>query len=208
GGWGYEKAVEEAKKLMAEAGYPDGEGLDILLMHNVSEGHAKIAQAIQAMWQEAFPKAKITIETQEWKVYLKTIDKDSPLENKPNVYRLGWCADYPDENNWVHEVFSPEEGANEPLLSFDDPEVGDKIKEFSELTKAAKAEQDPEKRKELYKKAEKLLVDDIVAIAPIYYYTRVNVTKPWLDRIFGDPGRLHIWKWKIDWEAKKAAVGG
>jgi oligopeptide transport system substrate-binding protein len=35
----------------------------------------------------------------------------------------------------------------------------------------------------------------------------VAVGKPWLDRVWGDPGRLHIWKWKIDWEAKKAAMG-
>ena len=206
GGWGYEKAVEEAKKLMADAGYPDGEGLDILLMHNVSEGHAKIAQAIQAMWQEAFPKAKFTIETQEWKVYLKTLQKETPVEDMPHVWRLGWCADYPDENNWVHEVFNPEEGANRPRLSFDDPYIGDLIKEFSETTIAAKAEQDVEKRKELYKKAEKLLVDDIVAIAPIYYYTRVGCVKPWLERRWHDTP--HWETWKIDWEAKKAAIGG
>ena len=206
GGWGYDKAVEQAKKWMADAGYPDGEGLDILLMHNVSEGHAKIAQAIQAMWQTAFPKATFTIETQEWKVYLKTISRKTPLEDMPHVWRLGWCADYPDENNWVHEVFNPEQGANRPRLSFDDPYVGDKIKEFSDTTIAAAHTQDPEERKALYKKAEKLLVDDIAAIAPIYYYTRVTVTKPWLKRHWHDTP--HFETWVIDWAAKKAAKGG
>ncbi len=207
GGWGYEKAVAEGKKLLEEAGYPDGEGLDILLMHNVSEGHARIAQAIQAMWKSAYPKINVTIETQEWRVYLKTIDRESPLEDKPNVYRLGWCADYPHANNWIHEVFHPTEGANEPLISEDDPQVGEAVAKFAQLTKQAQVEPDPEKQKELYKEAERLFVDEIVGIAPIYYYTRVAVGKPWLDRVWGDPGRLHIWKWKIDWEAKKAAMG-
>jgi len=56
-------------------------------------------------------------------------------------------------------------------MSADDPYVGDKIAEFDKLTRAAGAEQDPEKRKEMYKQAEKLLVEEIAAMAPIYYYT-------------------------------------
>ena len=51
--------VAEAQQILADAGYPDGEGLDVLLMHNTSEAHAQIAQAVQAMWQEAFPQANI-----------------------------------------------------------------------------------------------------------------------------------------------------
>ncbi|KPL87167.1 peptide ABC transporter substrate-binding protein [Ardenticatena maritima] len=206
GGWGYAKAVEEAKKLLEEAGYPDGSGLDILLMHNVSEGHAKIAQAIQAMWQQAFPQATVTIETQEWRVYLKTIEKDSPLEDKPNVYRLGWCADYPHANNWVHEVFHPEEGSNRPMMSYDDPQVGDLVREFAETTKAAQTAS-PEEQLALYKRAEQLLVDEIAAMAPIYYYTRVAVAKPWLDRVWGEPGRMYLWMWKLDVDARNAAMG-
>jgi len=206
GGWGYERALEEARKLMAEAGYPDGEGLELLLMHNVSEGHSRIAQAIQAMWLEAFPKAKITIETQEWKVYLKTIEKGTPVENVPHIWRLGWCQDYPDENNWVHEVFNPVEGANRPRMSLDDPYVGDLIKRFSDLTIRAQMEQDPEVRKQLYWEAEKLLCDDIAAIAPIYYYTQVTLTKPWLTRHWHDTP--HFETWYIDVEARAAAIGG
>ena len=77
GGWmvedDYEAQVTQAQAWLEEAGYPEGEGLDLLLMHNTSEAHALIAQAIQAMWAEAFPKAAITIENQEWQVYLKTL---------------------------------------------------------------------------------------------------------------------------------------
>ncbi len=206
GGWGYEKAVEEGRKLLEEAGYPDGAGLDILLMHNVSEAHARIAEAIQAMWKSAYPEMNVTIETQEWRVYLKTIDIDSPLEDKPNVYRLGWCADYPHANNWVHEVFNPTEGANEPMLTTDDPQVGDLVAEFDQTTKQAQTASQ-EEQLELYKRAEQLLVDEIAAIAPIYYYTRNGLAKPWLKRVWGDPGRLHIWKWSIDVEARNAAMG-
>jgi len=209
GGTGYEEAVKLAKKWIAEAGYPDGEGLkDIVLMHNVSEGHSKIAQAILSMWKEVFPKADIRIETQEWKVYLKTLKKETPLEEMPHIWRLGWCADYPDENNWVHEVFNCEAGANRARRNCLDPNCT-KVEpsEFDKLTVAAGIEQDPEKRKEMYKKAEKLLVEEEAAIAPIYYYTRVNLFKPYLTYVINPLGLDHIYKWKIDWEAKKAAKG-
>jgi hypothetical protein len=32
--------------------------------------------------------------------------KTTPLEQMPHIYRMGWCNDYPDENNWVHDVFN------------------------------------------------------------------------------------------------------
>ncbi len=196
----YEMGKELAKGWMAEAGYPDGEGLDIILMHNVSEAHARIAQAIQAMWQELFPKAKFTIETQEWKVYLQTLQKETPVEDMPHVYRLGWCADYPDQNNWVHEVFHAEEGANRPRAT---------PSRFEELTKEAQLTTDPEKRKELYKQTEKILIEEEARIAPIYYYTEVVVTKPWVTARYDKAGGNHpIYLWSIDWEAKKAATGG
>jgi len=200
GGWmlDYEQGKELAKKWMAEAGYPDGEGLDIALMHNVSEGLAEIAQAIQGMWREVFPEANFTIESQEWKVYLQTLQKDTPIEEMPHVWRLGWCADYADQNNWVHEVFNAEGGANRPRAT---------STRFEELTKQAKIETDPEKRKELYREAERLLVEEEARIAPLFYYTRVVVNKPWLTRTYQALGGEHLDRWSIDWEAKKAALG-
>ncbi len=105
----------------------------------------------------------------------------------------------------MHEVLNPEQGATRPRLSMDDPYVGDLVKEFSQTTIEAARTADPEKRKELYKKAEKLLVDDIAAIAPIYYYTQVVVTKPWLKRHWHDTP--HFETWVIDWAAQKAAKG-
>lgn len=196
GGTGYAAAVEMGKELLAEAGYPEGAGLDILLMHNVSEGHARIAQAAQAMWQAAYPDMNVTIETQEWLVYLQTIDKDSPLEDQPNVFRLGWCADYPHANNWLYEVFNTEAGANRVRLSTDDPQVGDLVAEYNELTRQAQTASE-EEAVELYRQAEQLLIDDIAAILPIYYYTTVAVTKPHLERLY-EPGNSRFYKWQLN----------
>ena len=194
----YEEGLKLAKEWMAEAGYPDGEGIDLILMHNVSEGHARIAQAIQAMWKEAFPKANFTIETQEWAVYLKTLQKETPLEDMPHVWRLGWCADYPDQNNWVHEVFNANAGADRTRA------VPSK---FEELTEEAAVTADVAKRAELYREAEIILVDEEARIAPIYYYTVNILRKPWLKATYQLIGGQHINLWTLDWAAKKAATG-
>jgi len=208
GGWGYEKAVEQARAWLAEAGYPGGEGFPkVTLMHNTSEGHRRIAEAITAMWREALG-VEVEITDQEWKVYLKTIKKDTPLEDMPHIWRLGWCADYPDQNNWVHEVFNATAGANRLRRNCADPtctEIGET--EFDKLTRAAGIEQDPAKRAEMYKRAEKILVEEEAAMAPIYYYTRVVCTKPWLHRTYSPLGLGHVHLWTIDWEAKKKARG-
>lgn len=195
GGWGYAKAVETGKGLLAEAGYPDGEGLDILLMHNVSEGHARIAQAIQAMWMEAYPGMNVSVETQEWGVYLETLQYTNDINNVPDVFRMGWCGDYPHANNWMHEVFNSEEGANRIRLETDDPLVGALVTEYNETTKAAQVA-DEAAAKGLYKRAEQILIDEIVGIIPIYYYTVVNVTKPELTRTY-DSIKLHLFEWTL-----------
>ena len=203
GGWmvedDYDAQVAQAQAWLEEAGYPEGEGLDLLLMHNTSEGHALIAQAIQAMWAEAFPKAAITIENQEWQVYLKTLLPTAPPDEKPHIFRQGWCADYPDQNNWLNEVYNSNSGQNYASF-FND--------EFDALIEEAAFEADPAKREALYKQAESLFVDEEAAVAPIYYYSFVRLYKPWLTKVVispvsGDP----IAQWRMDWEAKKAATG-
>jgi len=173
----------------------DFNAMDVVLMHNTSEGHARIAAAIQQMWTDTLG-VEVRVENQEWAVYLNTIENESPLEDMPHVWRLGWCADYPDENNWIHEVFNANAGANrlrrEPT-------------EFDEITAQAAKAQDPAEREELYLEAERMLAEDEVAYAPIYHYSIENVTKPWVERNFPPLGGIDIYNWTIDMAAKEAA---
>jgi oligopeptide transport system substrate-binding protein len=181
--------------------------LGVVLMYNTSEGHARIAAAIQQMWKDTLG-VDVRVENQEWAVYLTTIEKDTPLSDAPHVWRLGWCADYPDENNWVHEVFNATAGNNDLRRGcLDDTCTQIEPSAFDELTAAAAIETDPDKRAEMYREAERILAEDEVAYAPIYHYTIVRVTKPWLDRNYPLLGGNDFFNWKVDGAAKSAAQG-
>lgn len=180
--------------------------MGVTLMHNTSEGHAQIAAAIQQMWQDTLG-VQVQVENQEWQVYLDTIRNSTALEEMPHIWRLGWCADYADENNWVHEVFNAQAGANRLRRNCSDATCSEvETTEFDELTAEAQQEQDPEVRSELYTEAERILAEEEVAYAPIYHYTTVQVVKPWLDRNFPPIGGNDWFNWEIDWDAKLEAI--
>jgi len=191
---------EGAKASLQE--YLDEKGItaadvDITLMFNTNENHQKIAEAIQQMWNDTLGiNAKVV--NQEWKVYLETIRS----ADTPQVYRLGWCQDYPDANNFIRENFALGGSANpgdpndptKPLggVAWYNPE-------FEQLVKDAAVETDRAKREQMYADAEELLVWTDAVMAPIYWYTTVSVTKPYVIRtysILGDEQRYE--KWDID----------
>ena len=180
-GIGYDPKA--AKKYLADAGYPKGKGLpEITLMFNTSEAHSKIAWAIQQMWKKVLG-VEVNLTDQKFKVYLKILSEDAP-----QIFRLSCCADYPDANNWLYEVFHSTDGQN-------------RIKwhnaEFDRVVEKAVREFDPAKRLELYKRAEQILCEEEAGIAPIYFCTIVNITKPYLKRTFAPMGGEHIKDWRI-----------
>jgi oligopeptide transport system substrate-binding protein len=210
-GLGYdpEAAAASLQSFLDEEGLSidDFNALGIVLMHNTSEGHAQIAAAIQQMWADTLG-VTVNVENQEWAVFLDTTNSDTPVEEAPHIYRSGWCADYPDENNWVYEVFNSTAGANGLRRNCLDPNCGEATaSEFDDITEQAKASQDPEERIALYAEAERILAEVETAYAPIYHYTSVNVTKPWLTRNYVSLGAPDYYNWTIDMDAKLSAQG-
>jgi oligopeptide transport system substrate-binding protein len=173
----------KAKELLTQSGYKPGD-TKITYMFNTSEGHQQIAQFVQANWKEYLGIA-VDLTNQEWAVYLKTVNTDAP-----QVFRMGWCADYADENNWVLENFHSKKSGN--TIKWNNPE-------FDQAVEQAASESDPAKRKALYYKAEQILCVDEAAIIPLYYYTRVTLTKSYITRTFSPMGGLeNIQYWKVN----------
>jgi len=189
--------VAGAKKLLDEYLTEKGttaDKLDITLVFNTSAGHQKIAEAIQQMWKDNLG-LNVKVQNQEWKVYLETIKgKDTP-----QVWRLGWCLDYPDANNFDREAVAAGGSAN-PTDKGGKPSGGFfwKNDKYEELVKQAAIETDPAKRVDLYSQAEQILVWDDAVMIPIYWYTRVTVTKPYVTRTFSVGGHEIYYKWDIN----------
>ncbi len=162
--------------------------LDISYMFNTSSGHQKIAEFVQQQWKDNLGlTAKLT--NQEWKVYLVT----TKSADTPQVFRMGWCLDYPDENNFINEVVSfggsqnPKEGGG----------FNWKNDKFEKLVKDAAVEKDPKKRLDLYKQAEQIITVDDPVMIPLYWYTRVTVTQPWIKRTFSVGGHEIFYNWEV-----------
>jgi ABC-type oligopeptide transport system substrate-binding subunit len=105
----------------------------------------------------------------EFPAFLASLRNDVPVEEMPETWRLGWGADYPDENNFVYEVFHCTDSTNYPRAA---------CTEADEMAKQAAVETDPEVRKELYKQVETLMFGEEVRVAPYYHRGYTILTKP------------------------------
>ena len=179
-GIGYDP--EQAKKWLAEAGYPGGKGIpEIIYMHNTSERHAQIAQAVQAMLKRNLG-VEVKIQNQEWKVYLKSTTQP----DAPHMFRFGWGADYPDANNFLSENFHPFKSLNR---------IRWKNQEFADLMDKAVSSTDPQERIKMYRRAEQILCEEEAALAPIYFDTAQYLSKPYLKWNFIALGGQHVREW-------------
>ena len=174
----FKEDVGEAQKLLAEAGYPNGEGFPSLeLLYNTTEGHRIIAEAIQQMWKKNL-NINITLQNQEWKVYL-----DRQREMDYQISRAGWTGDYPDPNTFLDMWTS---WSQQNQTGWADPK-------YDALIRKAAITKDPNARLEVFQEAEEILMDQL-PIIPIYIYTRVYALHPAVKNWHANVLDHHPWK--------------
>ena len=157
----FKEDIAAAKKLLAEAGYPDGKGFPkVSILFNTQPEHQKIAEAIQAMWKKNLG-VDIGISNKEWQVYLK-----DQQELNYDISRFGWSPDYLDPISFI-DMFVTDGGNNN---------TGWSNAKYDEFVKQAKSTGDQVIRMQAMHDAETILMNEM-PVAPIFFYTNPNLMK-------------------------------
>jgi oligopeptide transport system substrate-binding protein len=173
--------LPRARQLLAEAGYPDGEGAPVIeLLFNTSENHRLVAEALQAMWYEHLG---LTIE-------LRNMENKTVLEARRSgdytLLRSVWIADYGDPASFL-EVFRSDSSNN--YTGWADPD-------YDRLLFEANRTRDSAARFELLRQAETRLLNQ-APIIPLYTFTHVFAIDPsvrgWHPTLLDHHPYKHVW---------------
>ena len=152
---GLKRDIEAARKLLAEAGYPGGAGFPLVryLYTNRSDVDDKVAVEMQAMFKNELG-ISINLSKQEWSVYLGSLHK---LDY--DFCRSSWVGDYQDPNTFL-DMWVTGGGNNE---------TGWSNQKYDALIALAGAETNRDKRFDIFREAESLVLTD-AAICPLFTY--------------------------------------
>lgn len=168
----YEANCEKARELLAEAGYPNGEGFPVVeYLYNTSDGHKAVAEALQFMWEEELG-VTVTLNNQEWATFLQT-RKDGDY----SIARNGWIADYNDPMSFL-DMWLTGGGNNDAQYV---------CPEYDELINAAKAADVAEERMAKMHEAEDIIIGRDHALCPLYFYTQKYMLADGVEGVYYTP---------------------
>jgi oligopeptide transport system substrate-binding protein len=153
----------EARRLMAEAGYPDGKGfITVEILFNKDAGHDLIAQVIARNWQEHLG-VSVILQQKELKVF-----RDDLKNSNYMVSRAGWFGDYGDPTTFL-DLSRTGDGNNDRKYS---------SARFDALLDRAQSLTDPAERKRVLTEAETILIEEDFPLVPIFHYVNIYLFDP------------------------------
>ena len=156
---------ELARKFLTEAGFPNGKNFPkVKMLFPTREDTKLIAEVTQSLWKKIL-NVNVDLMNEEWKVYLSTLQQDPP-----HIYRSSWGADYPDPDTFM-TLFTSNSGNNYGKW---------KNTQYDQIVSLGAKTLNLTERKILYKKAQKILLEEDIAISPIFFNTQLLLNKPWV----------------------------
>ncbi len=167
--------VAAAKDLLAKGSDASKAGLtDLKYTYAQSAVNQTRAEWVQAQWKTNLG-VNVTLDPVQSTAYSALFKKG---KDSPQLFLLGWCADFPDPQNWHSTVWA--------TGGVSAARTGYSSAQFDKLTGDADKEPDATKRADLYKQAGQLLSKDAAA-AWIWYDAGKRVQKPWIKGIIDNP---------------------
>jgi len=157
----------QARQLLAQSKYSGPNGLPSIVFSNSGIGSyisADVA-ALAEMWQQNLG-VTITVENLEPNYYYDQIYSG----NHGQLFSSGWCADYPDPENFADVLFHT--GSSQNNGGYSNPQL-------DALLETARVEQDVTKRIAMYQQAEQIIVDDAAALFTTYSLS-YQLVKPYV----------------------------
>jgi oligopeptide transport system substrate-binding protein len=153
-----------ARKLLAQAGYPEGKGFPelTLVVPQQPPQWLSACEMIQANLRDNLG-IKVTLQEREWAQFLK----DTTSESVP-FYITGWIADYPDPQDFLSTLLASASSLNR---------YGYHNARFDRLCAEADADKDPNRRSQLYGQANRILMEE-VGVLPLVYPSRIILIQP------------------------------
>jgi ABC-type oligopeptide transport system substrate-binding subunit len=142
--------------------------------------------------------AELQADLEELNSSLGTLEEDlseaHSQECSYNTYRLGWVMDWADAGNMVDTVFGPDSSFQYTFWQHNYPELAT---DFENLASSAYRNIDQVSRAATWQEAENIVVEDIVAVIPIFHYDRTALISPDLNYVFTPFGAPRIADWSF-----------
>ncbi|MBI1847161.1 MAG: ABC transporter substrate-binding protein, partial [Candidatus Rokubacteria bacterium] len=174
-GFAYDPA--RARDLLRQAGYSAARPLPVIPAWSTARSETVVRE--HEMMKRALAAVGVSLDVryqQDWPSFLRLLG-----EGRAPMFLYAWHADAPDPDNFLFKLFHSRGPRN--FFGYANPA-------FDDLIRRARSEPDPTRRVELYRRAERMVLDDAV-ILPVWHYVYEHVFQPYVRSVqvngLGDP---------------------